>query len=466
MLIVPGKKTFPYKKFLLGTFATLNGAFPSDASYAMGSGGAGFSTAGSGGRGDGQSGGGGYYSAWDNRMEGSEGNGAQGGQGFVASGGAGGRVGIQLNTSAPMLDSFTGQNGTVGGNTVDSQGAGGGGAGGAAVFLSGNQRSVILAPTAQLMGGNGGNGGEGSLAAGGGGGGGTGLLGTGDGAYIQIGANARLSGGNGGIGGNSRNIGESSGSGGGGGGGSGLNLRGSGNIVEVWGQVRGGNGGAAGTTSDGTRLGLAGQGGAGVRLQGNGNQLTVSGSITGGLNATNSQRADAVRLIGDNNRLELQAGYAFTGNVAATGTGNTLVLGGSNQASLDVSKIGSQLQNFSSFEKTGSSTWTLTGIPTANRNWNVLGGTLIASTASLGNGNVANNAALAFNQTSSGIYSGTVSGTGSLVKAGSGTLTLLANNSYTGGTTLQEGVLQIGNGGNTGSVAGNILNNATLSFNR
>lgn len=54
----------------------------------------------------------------------------------------------------------------------------------------------------------------------------------------------------------------------------------------------------------------------------------------------------------------------------------------------------------------------------------------------------------------------------SLVKTGVGTLTLVGDNAYTGGTTVSNGILQIGNGGTSGSVMGNITNNAALVFNR
>ena len=64
-------------------------------------------------------------------------------------------------------------------------------------------------------------------------------------------------------------------------------------------------------------------------------------------------------------------------------------------------------------------------------------------------------------------HSGQISGTGTLIKTGTGTLTLSAtNNNYTGGTTISSGTLQIGNSGTTGSIAGNITNNASLAFNR
>ena len=52
-----------------------------------------------------------------------------------------------------------------------------------------------------------------------------------------------------------------------------------------------------------------------------------------------------------------------------------------------------------------------------------------------------------------------------LTKAGAGTLVLSADNSFSGGTTIAAGTLQLGNGGNTGSVTGNIVNEGTLIIN-
>ncbi|WP_313438583.1 autotransporter domain-containing protein [Novosphingobium sp.] len=61
---------------------------------------------------------------------------------------------------------------------------------------------------------------------------------------------------------------------------------------------------------------------------------------------------------------------------------------------------------------------------------------------------------------------GTISGTGTLVKQDEGTLILTGDNSYTGGTTIRAGILQIGNGGATGSILGDVVNEGTLIFDR
>ena len=44
-------------------------------------------------------------------------------------------------------------------------------------------------------------------------------------------------------------------------------------------------------------------------------------------------------------------------------------------------------------------------------------------------------------------YGGNTSGSGSLIKDGSGCLTVTGSNTYTGGTTINAGTLQVGNGG-------------------
>jgi autotransporter-associated beta strand protein len=75
-------------------------------------------------------------------------------------------------------------------------------------------------------------------------------------------------------------------------------------------------------------------------------------------------------------------------------------------------------------------------------------------------GAITNNAAVEFAQTTAGTYAGAMSGTGSLTKSGTGILTLTGANSYSGGTLVSAGRLT----GNTASLQGAIVNNAAVEF--
>jgi autotransporter-associated beta strand protein len=59
-----------------------------------------------------------------------------------------------------------------------------------------------------------------------------------------------------------------------------------------------------------------------------------------------------------------------------------------------------------------------------------------------------------------------LAGTAGMYKAGAGKLILTGNNTYTGGTTVGGATLQIGGGGTTGSIQGDVQNLANLAFNR
>ncbi len=82
-------------------------------------------------------------------------------------------------------------------------------------------------------------------------------------------------------------------------------------------------------------------------------------------------------------------------------------------------------------------------------------GTLQGTTATL-TGAITDNANVTFDQNTGGTYGGVLSGSGSLTKAGTGTLTLTGANGYGGGTNVTGGTLSIssdGNLGNGGTVA-------------
>jgi autotransporter-associated beta strand protein len=60
-------------------------------------------------------------------------------------------------------------------------------------------------------------------------------------------------------------------------------------------------------------------------------------------------------------------------------------------------------------------------------------------------GNVVDNGRLAFDRSNNVTFAGVVSGTGSLTQLGAGTLDLTAANTYAGGTTINDGVLELAN---------------------
>jgi len=79
-------------------------------------------------------------------------------------------------------------------------------------------------------------------------------------------------------------------------------------------------------------------------------------------------------------------------------------------------------------------------------------------------GSISNSGGLVFNNSTNTTVSTAISGAGSLTQAGSGTLILAANNTY-GNTLISGGILQIGNGGATGSLGtGIVTNNSQLVF--
>lgn len=89
--------------------------------------------------------------------------------------------------------------------------------------------------------------------------------------------------------------------------------------------------------------------------------------------------------------------------------------------------------------------------------------------ANIGTGLLTNNTKVVFFENASPTYAGSMSGTGSLISfTPGGTLTLTGTNTFTGGLTVANGAVQIGNNtaGVSPSVAGNITNYGTLNIYR
>ncbi|BCW87590.1 hypothetical protein sos41_07200 [Alphaproteobacteria bacterium SO-S41] len=121
-------------------------------------------------------------------------------------------------------------------------------------------------------------------------------------------------------------------------------------------------------------------------------------------------------------------------------------------------------------------TGTLTGVTSLNQvagsSFNMAGFSFTVGDLS-GAGTIATGGTAATALTVNGgtitVFSGVISGAGSLVKSGTGVLILTGANTYAGGTTVSNGaVLQIGNAGTTGSIAGAVTVTGTglLAINR
>ncbi|EBQ0124743.1 fibronectin-binding autotransporter adhesin ShdA [Salmonella enterica] len=116
------------------------------------------------------------------------------------------------------------------------------------------------------------------------------------------------------------------------------------------------------------------------------------------------------------------------------------------------------LSGSGSLVKTGTGELTLSGDNTYSGGTTISDGTLIADHAdSLGSGDIDNSGVL---QVGEGELKNTLSGSGSLVKTGTGELTLSGDNSYSGTTTITDGTLIAANVNALGS--GDIDNSGTL----
>jgi fibronectin-binding autotransporter adhesin len=171
----------------------------------------------------------------------------------------------------------------------------------------------------------------------------------------------------------------------------------------------------------------------------------------------------AGRLTLDGATLNTTATLAMTRTVTLTTSGTFLTDAGT------TATLGGAISGAGGLVKQGAGTLVLDAAAVHTGGTTVSGGTLqVGAGGTTGTlaGNVVNNATLAFDRGDTYQFDGTISGTGALAQNGTGMTVLTANNTYTGGTTINAGALQLGNGGTTGMIAGNVSNNGMLSFNR
>ncbi|KRA59857.1 hypothetical protein ASD79_09985 [Caulobacter sp. Root655] len=164
-------------------------------------------------------------------------------------------------------------------------------------------------------------------------------------------------------------------------------------------------------------------------------------------------------------------GYVITGgDITLIGPQSIVRVGDGTAAGAGMTAtIGSALTGASQLVKTDLGTLVLTGANSYAGGTRIDTGTLqIGDGGATGGvtGDIIDNAALVVSRSGAIALDGVISGSGSLTKLGVGALTLTGANTYTGGTTITGGALQIGNGGTTGGVAGDIVDNGALRFNR
>jgi autotransporter-associated beta strand protein len=99
------------------------------------------------------------------------------------------------------------------------------------------------------------------------------------------------------------------------------------------------------------------------------------------------------------------------------------------------------------------------GLRFTTTGYELTGGTINLNGAAAINNSIATDAGV------TATIASTLAGSTGMTKAGDGTLILTGTNTYTGGTTISAGTLQLGDGTLDGSILGAITNNATLVVN-
>lgn len=210
----------------------------------------------------------------------------------------------------------------------------------------------------------------------------------------------------------------------------------------------------------------------------NSGPVGFSGDINGGI-LQKSNRDGELILTGNVNvdqvQISTNGGFLFVGDGSTNGSLQGDVYIGPGNAGIifnsanDIT-FANEVNGFGSLTQRGSGILTLTAD-------NAYGNTVIesGSTLRLGDGtstsgsvtgNIYNDGTLIFDHNGTFIYNNRIFNSGSVIKNGSNTLVLTGNNGYSGLTTINGGILQLGDGGTSGQVTGDIDNDGTLVYDR
>ncbi|EDW4490292.1 fibronectin-binding autotransporter adhesin ShdA [Salmonella enterica subsp. enterica] len=178
-----------------------------------------------------------------------------------------------------------------------------------------------------------------------------------------------------------------------------------------------------------------------------GSKLTKQGDGTLILSNTGNDYGDT----------EIDGGILAAKDAASLGTGNVTIAESATLA-LSQGTLDNNVTGGGKIVKTGNDELIVTGDNTYSGGTTITGGTLTADHAdSLGTGVIANSGVL---QVGEGELENTLSGSGSLVKTGTGELTLSGDNTYSGDTTITGGTLTADHADSLGT--GAIANSGVL----
>ncbi|HBM0081552.1 TPA: fibronectin-binding autotransporter adhesin ShdA [Salmonella enterica subsp. enterica serovar Brikama] len=180
-----------------------------------------------------------------------------------------------------------------------------------------------------------------------------------------------------------------------------------------------------------------------------GSRLTKQGDGTLILSNTGNDYGDT----------EIVGGILAAKDAASLGTGDVTIAESATLA-LSQGTLDNNVTGEGQIVKSGSDELIVTGDNNYSGGTTISGGTLTADHAdSLGSGDIDNSGVLKVGE---GELENTLSGSGSLVKTGTGELTLSGDNSYSGGTTIDDGVLIAANVNALGG--GDVYNAGTLKL--